>query len=662
MGLINTKFENSSKGDVESPGEPAYPDDQGSSKTCTGHSLSKAMVDGYNDGIFPPKKLDFSQEEAKDQLLKFYPHKNKGKWPDEFDGITIPLKDNLSGESYNSTLFVCTIGKDNMLKVIPTEKVDGTWTKKQNRSHTFLMVYPCHTVYLKNVFEKNLNGKIGLWTNAINSHLNDPIIVKDVHSKQNTFYQVSCIAKLQCQQFGTGANQQPVTSGASQPVVTSGAGTLQVVISNGGGACSSPQNTGATQTTSSCGVGTVATTSAIISSGPETGDATFTAPNKIPGTPGFEAGSNEVGVSDLTSNKKARNASNHENPDHVTTSLKIENDQVQTLSRERVYSTGVIAQPSVGRTRKRSMQRAVSIEGSLDASQQVKIEITSCSIAAAKSFGTLNAISHEFEGPGYGEKTFPLLKDDNELIALSKCIKASMKKGNFGFNIPELDIHEALKMKIRANNFMEDRKKLLRRFHRSSLEFKYGNKECSIQLRIRPLDMAENMEFSSGSFILHYPVDFMEPNGVKRFAHIPEFFTYEGYTIAYCEKDNQYEEECINIGRKGNVLYRIETYVTPGFNDQPKLVAESLAIDMSQRYWLRPVTRIIGPMIRLGCTMLRPIGAVIMTVAGVAGLQSVAELPPTAKNLEEQILGLPDTSAECAEASPTTFIEVQVKS
>ena len=109
-------------------------------------------------------------------------------------------------------------------------------------------------------------------------------------------------------------------------------------------------------------------------------------------------------------------------------------------------------------------------------------------------------------------------------------------------------------------------------------------------------------------------------------------------------------------------MYRIETYVTPGFNDQPKLVAESLAIDMSQIYWLRPVTRIIGPMIRLGCTMLRPIGAVIMTVAGVAGLQSVAELPPTAKNLEEQILGLPDTSAECAEASPTTFIEVQVKS
>ena len=39
------------------PEEAAHPDDQGPFSTCTRHSLSKATVDGYEDGIFTSRKL-----------------------------------------------------------------------------------------------------------------------------------------------------------------------------------------------------------------------------------------------------------------------------------------------------------------------------------------------------------------------------------------------------------------------------------------------------------------------------------------------------------------------------------------------------------------------------------------------------------------------------
>ena len=42
------------------PREAAHPDNQGPFSTCTRHSLSKASVDGYEDGIFAPGKKDFS--------------------------------------------------------------------------------------------------------------------------------------------------------------------------------------------------------------------------------------------------------------------------------------------------------------------------------------------------------------------------------------------------------------------------------------------------------------------------------------------------------------------------------------------------------------------------------------------------------------------------
>ena len=75
------------------PGEPAYSNDQGQDMTCTVQSLGKAKVDGYHNGLFPPGKKDFSQQEAIDKLLVLHKDKSMGKWPVDFDQMSITLRE-----------------------------------------------------------------------------------------------------------------------------------------------------------------------------------------------------------------------------------------------------------------------------------------------------------------------------------------------------------------------------------------------------------------------------------------------------------------------------------------------------------------------------------------------------------------------------------------
>ena len=72
------QIEKNNNDDESKPEEAARPDDQGPFSTCTRHSLSKATVDGYEDGIFTPRKsLDFKQDEATDKLIQLHPPADK---------------------------------------------------------------------------------------------------------------------------------------------------------------------------------------------------------------------------------------------------------------------------------------------------------------------------------------------------------------------------------------------------------------------------------------------------------------------------------------------------------------------------------------------------------------------------------------------------------
>ena len=422
---------------LPSPGEPPHPDDQGTFKTCTGHSLAKATVGGYDEEFFPPCKLNLSQNEAKDELLKFYPNKNDGKWPDEFDKKSITLTENTNNDSYNITLHVCEVSKLNMLKEIEIKKKDGTLKNNQKRTCKHVMVYPnptvtnLHSVYLDHVYEHELrNGTVLEMTFCLNSHGTvDPFVCKDVNGKGNTYFQVKCSAQLQ-------------------------------------------------------------------------------------GKPGQAPVCNQSGSG-------KQNAKNSQN---VLVARKIN-----------------ISKP-----------RPVSFSG-----HRVTTKQTSTStFSMAKPYGSLSRI-HTLGGPGGGESTSTHF-DDNEINALAQAIAANTK-------IPRTDTGAALKRLIENNHLKTEDP--LKRFHDTLFHIDSEDRHCKIQIEVIQMSieeiLQEDFENSNSRYILHYPIDFTEPAKMKRFAHIPEIFAYNGYKIAYCEKVfEDDDEECINLGRKGNSFFKIVTTVT----------------------------------------------------------------------------------------------------
>jgi len=149
------------------------------------------------------------------------------------------------------------------------------------------------------------------------------------------------------------------------------------------------------------------------------------------------------------------------------------------------------------------------------------------------------------------------MKDDHELDALTKVVCTGMKKQSMKTSVDQADIAEALKKKLMIGET------LLNGIH----EYVIDIGKCRVQLKVTQMDIEEvtknhPVQTEEGSnYILHYPTDFTRPDGIKRYAFVPELFTYEGYTIAYCEEDDENEEECINLGRKGNTFYKVEAQI-----------------------------------------------------------------------------------------------------
>ena len=179
------------------PGEPAYPDNQGNHNTCTPHALSKATVDGYEDGIFLPGKMDFKQEETTKKLINMHPdgENMKGVWPNKYDNKIVTLTDQKNLKIWDVTMNVTGITNDELINGdVKQKKEDGSWCSKK-RENNYVMIHKLHNVYIHHVFSHvPYDGKTFYMAWCMNSHPNDPRPVIDVDEPGLQFYEVRCSA------------------------------------------------------------------------------------------------------------------------------------------------------------------------------------------------------------------------------------------------------------------------------------------------------------------------------------------------------------------------------------------------------------------------------------------------------------------------------------
>ena len=210
------------------PGEPAHPDDQGQYSTCTRHALSKAIVDGYEDGIFEPRKIDFDQTDTTQKLINLHPgQENQGKYPDKhFNKRAIILTEQNTGDVWNVTLSVNSFNPilvNNVIKadiqfypeylfyvyqktynvpdalLQPFFWIYSKFKNSYKREHKYVMSYNnrSHCVYVKYLMKlPTYDGHAHLVAYCLNSHPKEPHVYQNVEHPDNEYFQVKCNAKL----------------------------------------------------------------------------------------------------------------------------------------------------------------------------------------------------------------------------------------------------------------------------------------------------------------------------------------------------------------------------------------------------------------------------------------------------------------------------------
>ena len=141
----------------------------------------------------------------------------------------------------------------------------------------------------------------------------------------------------------------------------------------------------------------------------------------------------------------------------------------------------------------------------------------------------------------------------NELTALSRAIFANMDTSTTSQN----KIYKALQ-----NTPIEYGDMLLTRFHNKIIQCD----GVSIQLEVKQIDMdavvknEANLD-SKWKYILYFPFDPATPDKYKYFAFFPKVIKLENISFAFCQKSGE-QMECINLGRQGNMFYKITAKTT----------------------------------------------------------------------------------------------------
>ena len=418
------------------PGEPAKADDQGDSSTCTPRALSKATVDGYEDGIFHPKKLDFKQTDATEKLIILHPEGQKmsGVWPIYYDKKTISLTEQRARplKRWNVTYNITRIIKEHFIKSdVPCQNEDGSW-HKMDRKHTYVMViYTTHTVYIQEICSHtSFRGIRSLIAVCLNSHKDNSKLFINVHSKGNTFYQVRCSAN-ECKD---NSDMKP-----SEENVKARLTRKRPILEH--------------SMKSICGKRLMK-----------------------------KSNESEYIKSDNLDCK------NEENP---SVCLEEENQNDSSVYLNAPKGGGFISKVNENETELIALSRAIS---------------------ETPSFKT---ISNQQSQSVLLEKLKAVKTEDTVLL---------QRFNNTKFDIDWPDVKKSLKVEV-------------------------------IEMTIKQLLQENPKHTSECKYILHYPVD--KPDGVKKFAFIPEVFELNGYTIGYCEEDDHDEDEFINLSRKGNRFYKI---------------------------------------------------------------------------------------------------------
>ena len=148
------------------------------------------MVTKMVFSIYKPRRLDFSQDEATQELINFHPsEKNIGKWPTEFDNKTISLEDKQSKDKWDVTLSVSYVDMNDMIRrdiqydpamsstsILKYQKpyipkfmlVPCFWILSKlgfypfEREYNYVMTYTQpldHCVYIKHLYEETVKYK-----------------------------------------------------------------------------------------------------------------------------------------------------------------------------------------------------------------------------------------------------------------------------------------------------------------------------------------------------------------------------------------------------------------------------------------------------------------------------------------------------------------------
>ena len=170
---------------------------------------------------------------------------------------------------------------------------------------------------------------------------------------------------------------------------------------------------------------------------------------------------------------------------------------------------------------------------------------------------------------GYYYKDYEDNEVETELVALSAAIGDVAHENKFIQKSQADFLAQLQSMEVEG-------KKLMKRFNNTELfspvkceklDGSWEKKEFVIKVHVKELTLEEIIRenpkhTSKCKYILHFPVDFAEPEGKKKFKYVPEVFVDDGITVAYCPKvQGNDEAEFINLERKGNQFYKIEISV-----------------------------------------------------------------------------------------------------
>jgi len=171
------------------PGAAPVPIDQGPLDTCTRFALAMAIVDGFDKGIFRPKKnIDFNQDRVTTALLN--DHKDiVGKWPEKFNEKVYQFRETTSdGTNYWQVI----------LEVLRIDKYTFVEDMTGNeRKATYVLVFPLdendqrgakHCIYANEYDEENEE------VICINSDTANPRPRISLNKFGNAFYSVFCRA------------------------------------------------------------------------------------------------------------------------------------------------------------------------------------------------------------------------------------------------------------------------------------------------------------------------------------------------------------------------------------------------------------------------------------------------------------------------------------